>query len=62
VLGLFGDKTSARKLALAQGVPVIPGTDGPCHSLADARAAIEGPGGIDYPVMCKATMGGKRRS
>jgi pyruvate carboxylase len=42
VLGLFGDKTTARELAIAQGVPVIPGTNGPCNSLDSARAFIEG--------------------
>ena len=61
VLGLFGDKTSARAFAVECGVPVIPGTDGPCHSLDDARHFIEGDGGIGYPVMVKATMGGGGR-
>lgn len=61
VLGLFGDKTSARELAIKQNVPVIPGTDGPCNSLKDARKFIEGNGGIGYPVMVKATMGGGGR-
>mmetsp|Transcript_33331 Transcript_33331/g.39165 ORF Transcript_33331/g.39165 Transcript_33331/m.39165 type:complete len:1200 (+) Transcript_33331:86-3685(+) len=61
VLGLFGDKTSARALAIEQNVPVIPGTDGPCNSLEDAREFIEGVNGIGYPVMVKATQGGGGR-
>lgn len=39
-----GDKTSARELAIKQGVPVVPGTDGPVTTIDEARDFIEGTG------------------
>lgn len=39
-----GDKTSARELAIKQGVPVVPGTDGPVTTIEEAREFIEGTG------------------
>ena len=50
----FGLKHSARALALAQGVPLLPGSgllDGEAHALSEA-------GRIGYPVMLKSTAGG----
>ena len=58
VLRMFGDKTSARNLAIAQGVPVIPGTTEACHDVEDARKFIKDFG---YPVMLKAVNGGGGR-
>lgn len=53
VLGIFGDKTTARALAISQGVPVIPGTDSQCESLEEARKFIEGPGKHNTHVIFK---------
>jgi pyruvate carboxylase len=58
LLELLGDKTTARRLASAAGVAVLPGTPEPVRTLATAReAAAE----IGYPVMVKAAMGGGGR-
>ncbi len=58
-LELFGDKARARSLAVAAGVPILPGTAGPT-SLGDARSFLAdlGPGGA---VMVKAVAGGGGR-
>ncbi|MCC6877743.1 MAG: pyruvate carboxylase [Sandaracinaceae bacterium] len=58
ILRAFGDKTAARKLAIAAGVPVVPGTDGPVASLDEARAFVASHG---LPVIVKAAMGGGGR-
>ena len=50
----FGLKHTARALAKASGVPLLPGTD----LLADAEAAIAAAESISYPVMLKSTAGG----
>ncbi|CAM9720925.1 unnamed protein product, partial [Hapterophycus canaliculatus] len=55
-----GDKTSARELAIKEGVPVVPGTDGPVTTISEARDFIEGTG-VGYPVIIKAAMGGGGR-
>jgi pyruvate carboxylase len=58
LLELLGDKTAARGLALAAGVPVLPGTEKPVKGFAEAKKiAAE----IGYPVMVKAAMGGGGR-
>jgi pyruvate carboxylase len=58
LLKLLGDKTAARKLAASAGVPVLPGTDEPVASAAEARKiAAE----IGYPVIVKAAFGGGGR-
>ncbi|HEX4542351.1 MAG TPA: pyruvate carboxylase [Candidatus Acidoferrum sp.] len=58
LLELLGDKTAARRLATAAGVPVLPGTEEPVQSAADAqRFAKE----IGYPIIVKAAMGGGGR-
>ena len=57
-IALLGSKTAARKIALAAGVPVVPGTDDPFGpDVADdeiERAAQR----IGYPVLIKAVAGG----
>jgi len=58
VLRTLGDKTSARELAKATGVPVVPGTDGPVETIEDARAFADS---VGYPVIVKAAMGGGGR-
>ncbi len=53
-----GDKASARKVAVAAGVPVIPATD----VLGDDFAAIEQQAAtVGYPLMLKASWGGGGR-
>ena len=58
VLDTFGDKTAARALAIACGVPVVPGSDGPIDDLAGARAFAAQHG---FPLIIKAAMGGGGR-
>lgn len=53
-LRAFGMKHTARDLALAAGVPLLPGTG----LLADIEEACERAGEIGYPVMLKSTAGG----
>ncbi len=61
VLDLFGDKARARALAVAAGVPVLPGTAGDT-TLEEARAFLaEGAEGVEEPVMVKAVGGGGGR-
>ena len=55
VLDAFGDKVTARNLARAAGVPVIPGSQRPILSLADAHAEATA---LGYPVTLKAVSGG----
>ncbi len=51
----LGDKNTAREMARAAKVPVVPGSDGLIETDADAiREAKE----IGYPVLIKATAGG----
>ncbi len=58
LLELLGDKTAARRLAAAAGVSVLPGTENPVSSLAEAqKIAAE----IGFPVIVKAAMGGGGR-
>jgi acetyl-CoA carboxylase biotin carboxylase subunit len=54
-IAAMGSKTEARRLAMAAGVPVVPGTTEPLRDLADARATAERFG---YPVLLKAAAGG----
>ncbi len=57
-LGLFGDKTRARKLAQSLGIPVVPGSP---HALASADEASAAAKALGYPVMLKAAAGGGGR-
>src|ERR1700756_4241763 len=58
LLELLGDKTAARRLATAAGVPVLPGTEKSVSSIEEAKKiAAE----IGYPVIVKAAMGGGGR-
>lgn len=51
----MGSKTAARKVAIAAGVPVVPGTTEAFQSFEEAReTALE----IGYPIMLKAAAGG----
>jgi acetyl-CoA carboxylase biotin carboxylase subunit len=51
----MGSKTSARRLALAAGAPVVPGTEKAVETFADAKAVADG---LGYPVLLKAAAGG----
>jgi len=52
---IMGSKTSARRAAVAAGVPIVPGTVEPLASFEEASATAEKFG---YPVMLKAAAGG----
>src|SRR2546423_2546642 len=54
-IAAMGSKTSARTLALANGVPVVPGTTEP---LADAKEAEKLARKFGYPILLKAAAGG----
>lgn len=54
----MGDKLSARAIAKNAGVPVLPGGDGPVHTLEEAKNAAKH---IGYPVILKASGGGGGR-
>jgi len=54
-IALMGEKTSARREAVAAGVPVVPGTLEP---LSDDAAIAREAAAIGYPVMLKAAAGG----
>src|SRR5882724_13717201 len=58
LLELLGDKTAARGLAISAAVPVLPGTEKPIKSFAEAKKIAAA---IGYPVMVKAAMGGGGR-
>lgn len=51
----MGGKISARKIAIAAGVPVVPGTTEPLKSFEDAQEVAKEFG---FPVMLKASAGG----
>ena len=52
---MLGSKTQARKLAIAAGAPVVPGTE---QSVSDPVRAREIANNIGYPVLLKAAAGG----
>ncbi|HEY8832738.1 MAG TPA: acetyl-CoA carboxylase biotin carboxylase subunit [Gemmatimonadaceae bacterium] len=54
-IAAMGSKTAARTLAMANGVPIVPGTTEP---LADAKEAAKVAKKFGYPVLLKAAAGG----
>lgn len=58
VLRKFGSKTEARAVAIANGVPVVPGSDGP---VPDVAAAIAFATKVGFPLIVKAAFGGGGR-
>jgi acetyl-CoA carboxylase, biotin carboxylase subunit len=52
---MMGDKAAARRMAAAQGVPVLPGSQHPVRELEEARRIARE---IGYPLMVKASAGG----
>ena len=55
---MLGDKASARKVAIAAGVPVIPATEVLPDDMAEVRRMAEA---VGYPFMLKASWGGGGR-
>ncbi|MCS6853043.1 MAG: pyruvate carboxylase [Gemmataceae bacterium] len=58
ILEQLGDKVMARRIAQGANVPVLPGSDAPVKSNADARALAKK---LGFPVIVKAAMGGGGR-
>ncbi len=58
VIDSVGDKVSARRIAIANDVPVVPGTPGPIEKIEDAHKFVKEYG---YPVIIKAAFGGGGR-
>ncbi len=58
VLARFHDKAATRTAMSRLGLPVIPGSDGPVRTVAEALRIAEA---IGYPVMLKARAGGGGR-
>ncbi|MDR3271686.1 MAG: acetyl-CoA carboxylase biotin carboxylase subunit [Peptococcaceae bacterium] len=57
-INLMGNKAQARKLMIAAGVPVVPGSEG---VLTDIKSFEEIADSIGYPVLIKASAGGGGR-
>jgi acetyl-CoA carboxylase, biotin carboxylase subunit len=55
VIARMGDKSEARKVARAVGVPVTPGSEGLCESASEVRSVGAE---IGYPLVIKASAGG----
>jgi acetyl/propionyl-CoA carboxylase alpha subunit len=51
----MGDKITSKQLAVAAGVPTLPGSAG---ALSDVDDALEQAGRIGYPILLKASAGG----
>lgn len=51
----MGEKTRARRIMIASGVPVVPGTE---HAIPDPMEALEIARKIGFPVLIKAAAGG----
>jgi acetyl-CoA carboxylase biotin carboxylase subunit len=55
---LMGSKTAARDAAIAAGVPVVPGTDGPFAADASDEHILAEGDRIGFPLLVKAVAGG----
>ena len=58
VLARMGDKLSAKQMAIACGVPIIPGSTAP---LKDGKEALEKAREYGFPIILKAAAGGGGR-
>ncbi|KAK1958858.1 pyruvate carboxylase [Colletotrichum sublineola] len=58
VIDSLGDKVSARKLAIAAGVPVVPGTEGAVATFEEVKSFTDQYG---FPIIIKAAYGGGGR-
>jgi acetyl-CoA carboxylase biotin carboxylase subunit len=54
----MGDKIEAKRTAAKLGLPLVPGSDGPLRSVAEAKRLADE---IGYPVLIKAASGGGGR-
>ena len=54
-IAALGDKLMAREAAVRAGVPIIPGSPGPCTTLDEVKGFART---IGYPLMLKAAAGG----
>jgi acetyl-CoA carboxylase biotin carboxylase subunit len=54
----MGDKVEAKRTAAKLGLPLVPGSDGPIETLAEAKTVAAE---IGYPVLIKAASGGGGR-
>lgn len=57
-MNAMGDKISSKQIAIAAGVPIIPGVD---HAMQSVEEAIQVAKQVGYPVMLKASNGGGGR-
>ncbi|HUE80215.1 MAG TPA: acetyl-CoA carboxylase biotin carboxylase subunit [Sphingomicrobium sp.] len=55
---VMGDKVEAKRTAAKLGLPLVPGSDGPLTSIAEARKLAKK---VGYPVLIKAASGGGGR-
>ncbi len=58
VIDALGDKVSARKIAIAANVPVVPGTEGAVETFEEVKQFTDKYG---FPVIIKAAYGGGGR-
>jgi len=58
VMVLMSDKSKAKDVMIAAGVPVVPGSDGAIDDIADAKKRAKE---VGYPVILKAAQGGGGR-
>ena len=58
IIHKMGNKSEARKTMMEAGVPVVPGTKEPVY---DVKEALEAAKEIGFPVMIKASSGGRRQ-
>jgi acetyl-CoA carboxylase biotin carboxylase subunit len=54
----MGSKTGARQIAIAAGVPIVPGTEVPFRDDASDEEVLREGARIGYPLMVKAVAGG----
>ncbi|MGI8611821.1 MAG: acetyl-CoA carboxylase biotin carboxylase subunit, partial [Sphingomicrobium sp.] len=57
-ISIMGDKIEAKRTAARLGLPLVPGSDGPLDSIANARKVAKK---VGYPVLIKAASGGGGR-
>jgi acetyl-CoA carboxylase biotin carboxylase subunit len=55
VIARMGDKASARREASDAGIPITPGSDGPCRSAVEVKLVGAE---VGYPLVIKASAGG----
>jgi len=57
-ISVMGNKSKAREISLAQGVPVVPGSD---DAYLEVETALKATEGIGFPMLLKARSGGGGR-